>query len=430
MVRRITMTATALVVALATMVPAGVEAGPAGPGATNPTELGPLVVGGSTTLNDGFVAALLTSSVVDPFQAQFCGGSLIAPDVVLTAAHCIEGLDVADLEVAVGATFLSAVTPADRIPVVETAVHPGWVPNSFGSVDLAALHLARVVDGVAPVPLESDPVQPSRGRGLVVAGWGAVDPYRTLFPDGLQAAPVLALTGVDTAPLDAFAACGATDPANTVCFGDVTTGACSGDSGGPLVGLAPSGELVLEALVSFGPADRCLSGTAFDAGQRVSPHRAWIDGVLAGWAPATPPGAPAAPRVTVGDGTVAVAWDPPTDDGGDPALVYTVAGVPAGSCVTTATSCVVDGVPRGVPVAFTVTAANTAGFGPTSAATTVIVPAVYVDCSTSRDHPLADVAVSSFAFGDVGCLFELGVTTGVAPGRYGPAEVVTREQMA
>ena len=44
--------------------------------------------------------------------------------------------------------------------------------------------------------------------------------------------------------------------------------------------------------------------------------------------------------------------------------------------------------------------------------------------------PFTDVATGSFAFADVACIFDLGVTTGVTATAYGPAGTVTREQMA
>ena len=44
--------------------------------------------------------------------------------------------------------------------------------------------------------------------------------------------------------------------------------------------------------------------------------------------------------------------------------------------------------------------------------------------------PFADVAATSFAAGDIACIFDLGVTTGTSATTYGPAGSVTREQMA
>ena len=48
-----------------------------------------------------------------------------------------------------------------------------------------------------------------------------------------------------------------------------------------------------------------------------------------------------------------------------------------------------------------------------------------------RDEtPFTDVSTSSFAYDDVACIFGLELTTGTSPTTYGPADFVTREQMA
>jgi len=52
-----------------------------------------------------------------------------------------------------------------------------------------------------------------------------------------------------------------------------------------------------------------------------------------------------------------------------------------------------------------------------------------VDCSTSQPHSFVDVAVSSFAYDSIGCIYALEVTTGTSSTTYSPAGLVTREQM-
>jgi hypothetical protein len=58
------------------------------------------------------------------------------------------------------------------------------------------------------------------------------------------------------------------------------------------------------------------------------------------------------------------------------------------------------------------------------------VDEIGVDCTVAQSHPFTDVAVSSYAYGPVGCIYNLGVTTGISETGYGPADSVTRAQMA
>ncbi len=53
-----------------------------------------------------------------------------------------------------------------------------------------------------------------------------------------------------------------------------------------------------------------------------------------------------------------------------------------------------------------------------------------LDCEMERPVPFGDIGPSSYAYGAVACLYELGVTNGTSPSTYSPNEYVTREQMA
>jgi len=50
-------------------------------------------------------------------------------------------------------------------------------------------------------------------------------------------------------------------------------------------------------------------------------------------------------------------------------------------------------------------------------------------CPNGSIH-FTDVATSSYAYGDIGCIFNLGITEGTASDTFSPNSVVTREQMA
>ncbi|NCG38185.1 MAG: hypothetical protein GWP48_11790, partial [Actinobacteria bacterium] len=106
------------------------------------------------------------------------------------------------------------------------------------------------------------------------------------------------------------------------------------------------------------------------------------------------------------------------------------------TCETASTSCDVTGLANGTEYTFTVVATNTNGNSTPSAeasATPSLVRTIAeigVDCTVTQPHPFTDVAVSSFAFDSVGCIYALGVTTGTGSETYSPQDLVTREQMA
>ena len=107
----------------------------------------PYVVGGSATLNPGYVATLLLSALSDAGSAQFCGGTLIRDDVVLTAAHCVDSLSIDEFDIAVGQTLLSDIGAGDRIPVSRVEIHPGWVSGGVTPTDLALVQLQTRMRG-------------------------------------------------------------------------------------------------------------------------------------------------------------------------------------------------------------------------------------------------------------------------------------------
>jgi hypothetical protein len=149
------------------------------------------------------------------------------------------------------------------------------------------------------------------------------------------------------------------------------------------------------------------------------------------------PTSPTAPGAAHGSGEVLVSWSAPVDNGGRTVTGYTVSASPGtGTCVTASTSCAVTGLTNGTEYSFTVVATNTTGdSGPSVAVSAtpsmvLSVDGIGVDCTVAQSHPFTDVAVSSYAYGPVGRIYNLGVTGGISPTEYGPADTVTRTQMA
>ncbi len=216
---------------------------------------GPQIIGGREAEPGAWPwqAALLTSVVEDGYYAQFCGGSLIAPNWVLTAAHCVSDrftgvvVDPSTIDVAVGRHLLSS-GEGQRIATIQIVRHPDYNAGAVDS-DVALLRLATAAvytTTVAPVtPLS--PTLASLAAPAVeatVTGWGARnasggDPD---YADALyQVSVPITEQSVCSAAYDPVLGPGSiTD--NMICAGLEAGGrdSCFGDSGGPLV--VPDGD--------------------------------------------------------------------------------------------------------------------------------------------------------------------------------------------
>ncbi|HUQ58665.1 serine protease [Lentzea sp.] len=169
--------------------------------------------------------------LTDSRGGQFCGGTLVAPTKVITAAHCALGRSTRDLRVVVGRE-----DKLDRESGMSVAVSDIWIHERYVSADqgedVAVLTLRRAVPQT-PLPFAepSDEALYRPGTELRALGWGRTSENGRTSRYLLQATlPVLP----DDYCVDAYPQFVRAD---MFCAGyeggKVDT--CQGDSGGPIV---------------------------------------------------------------------------------------------------------------------------------------------------------------------------------------------------
>jgi secreted trypsin-like serine protease len=193
------------------------------------------IVGGSVTSDYPAVGALTRSG------RSFCTGTVVAPRIVVTAAHCVVEQRPSSIRFALG-TRASA--PEVSIPVAQLLAHPQYdadrILNDIGVVVLAS-------DApVAPVAINSSMSADWVGAPLEFVGFGVTDGIRGSGSGTKR---------VVTIPV---AQVGATQFAHV----DRTTNTCFGDSGGPAFARTEEGQLVLVGVTSFGDAACSRFGVA------------------------------------------------------------------------------------------------------------------------------------------------------------------------
>ncbi|MFB7087014.1 trypsin-like serine protease [Streptomyces sp. NPDC056296] len=186
------------------------------------------IVGGTTTTTSAYPFVM---QITDASQNQFCGGTLVSPTKVVTAAHCMVGESTRSVRVVGGRTYLNG-TNGTVAQVSRIWIHPGYTRATSGD-DVAVLTLSRSMPYTpAKYVSSSDTSVYAAGTTARVLGWGTTRENGSSSHQLRTATvPVVSDTSCRGSYGSDFVA------SDMVCAGYTSGGVdtCQGDSGGPLL---------------------------------------------------------------------------------------------------------------------------------------------------------------------------------------------------
>ena len=266
-----------------------------------------------------YVVSLMICSLRSDGRAKggscrhFCTGSLVAPDVVLTAGHCVLDdsspwgvskplIDLRRIRVLLGATYSNERTARSKLVKVREFANAGYNQNRHFPMDndVGLFFLDQCLSPRSWPPVKISTPEKSLDEGCTKAtliGWGKHKAIPDLlyksnsllhsYVDTIQPYPVCRQWYFEThskniprglrQPVPMKELYDTISPDRHLCHGgDSLSSTCFGDSGGPLLVSDPdTGDQVVVGVTSFGIGKTCGGGPSFVA--RVSTYATWIE---------------------------------------------------------------------------------------------------------------------------------------------------------
>jgi hypothetical protein len=228
------------------------------------------IVGGGTPQADGVARAVVT---IVGSRGNFCTGTLVAPKLVLTVAHCVQP----------GADYKIVDRGTDGQPqllnVRTVAIHPNFNMQAMqahrATADVALLQLEIPLKGKSTVPVGAPNIPIQVGSRFVIAGIGV-----TVRGDG-KSGGATRVAGLVATGQPGTLQIRLVDPVTNGVRDGI--GACTGDSGGPVFEDKPTGS-VLVGVISWSTGPNGAAGCGGLTG--VTPltlYRDWILQTARSW---------------------------------------------------------------------------------------------------------------------------------------------------
>lgn len=200
------------------------------------------IVGGSATSSYSAVGGIADS------QDAFCTATLIAPDRILSAAHCFD--DASGQLYFVGGSVLTK--PTYRARIKSFKQHPGWDGEKN---DIAIATLADPVPAT-PYPVATNLTDAVVGKRLLFVGYGVTNGW-TQRGFGTKRQVSITITALRSTEIE---------------YSERGKNTCSGDSGGPAFVKTSTGALAVAGVTSYGDAG-C---TQYGVDTRTDVYRSFI----------------------------------------------------------------------------------------------------------------------------------------------------------
>jgi secreted trypsin-like serine protease len=217
------------------------------------------IIGGKSGTIEEFPSLVYVQAVESKKHGFACTGTVVAPRIVLTAAHCVEDVEkgtitpTRDYAVSTGVADPTKAGPENIFHIVATHVFPGFDPGVLHG-DAAIL----VLDRPSPAPPlamagAADAALYAGGAEVRLTGWGLTSARAKEAPTNLRETTMLVQTS-QTCRQTVKPFYKPYLPAAQVCVlaADRKSGGCFGDSGGPAIGRRADGTPVQLGVTSTG----------------------------------------------------------------------------------------------------------------------------------------------------------------------------------